>query len=338
MLQFPHQNRAKPFHIRYLEMCKGRNTHPLPEVKAKHKDYATLDFFADRVKVDDWMSIFSCLNYDTSLHCVAIKLRKNATSVFETLNSLKKARKNQNQCPIILSSHLFSQFIDTMSSFIAHNTNLTTLALEGLPLREPFITYICKGLASNSSLKNLSFARSCLGDAGCEIVCATIKHLSNIDCINLSTCTLSAVGAGSVANLVKFQKIVRFSEGWEKTLRYRSVNPETLAGLKRITLNNNAIRDEGVVAIMEELKEDAWIKVIEMQNCQITDSGAQVIVDCLNVNQSLLLVDIEGNQKVAEHLLDHIRLQFCYDADLSSSSDGTDSGKTEQKHSVQQMR
>lgn len=70
-------SRAKPFHLRYLELCKSKNILPLPEVKAKNKDFNTLDFFADRVKIDDWISIFNALYYDTSLHYVAVKLRKN---------------------------------------------------------------------------------------------------------------------------------------------------------------------------------------------------------------------------------------------------------------------
>lgn len=69
--------RAKPFHLRYLEMCRSKNLCPVPEVKVKNQDFNTLSFFGDRVKVDDWLSIFNALYYDTSLHFLAIKLRKN---------------------------------------------------------------------------------------------------------------------------------------------------------------------------------------------------------------------------------------------------------------------
>lgn len=79
MLQIS-QNKGKPFHLRYLELCKNRNTNPLPEIKTRNKEFGTLDFFGDRVRVDDWLLIFNALYYDTSLHFVAIKLRKNATS------------------------------------------------------------------------------------------------------------------------------------------------------------------------------------------------------------------------------------------------------------------
>lgn len=69
--------RNKPFHLRYFELCKSKNIHPLPEVKVKNKEFTTLDFFGDRAKVDDWLSIITALYYDTSLHFIAVKLRKN---------------------------------------------------------------------------------------------------------------------------------------------------------------------------------------------------------------------------------------------------------------------
>lgn len=76
----PGCSRKKPFHLRYLELCKNKNIHPLPEVKVKNKDFATLDFFGDRAKVDDWLSIINALFYDTSLNFIAVKLRKNYLS------------------------------------------------------------------------------------------------------------------------------------------------------------------------------------------------------------------------------------------------------------------
>lgn len=210
--------------------------------------------------------------------------------------------------------------------------------LEGLPLRENYITYICKALASNSSIKNLSFARSALGDDGCEIVCSTIKHLTNIDSLNLSQCMLTAIGAESVAKMIKFQKILRFSEGWEKTLRYRSVNPDSLAGLKRITLNCNVIRDEGIQYLIDVLKEDVWIKIIEVQSCHFGDKGAKSIIDCLNLNHTLLLVDIEDNPQISFHLIEYIRAQFSFDAETYVNLNGTDSGKIKQKQNMQEMK
>lgn len=57
------------------------------------------------------------------------------------------------------------------------------------------------------------------------------------------------------------QKISRFSEGWEKSLRYRSVDVDSISGLRNIALSTNPnLGDEGLRMIAEVLKEDAWVK------------------------------------------------------------------------------
>lgn len=71
------QCRTKGFHMKYYELCKLRNSAPLPEVKAKNKNINVLDFHADRVKVDDWLAIIHSLQQDNTLQFIAIRLRKN---------------------------------------------------------------------------------------------------------------------------------------------------------------------------------------------------------------------------------------------------------------------
>ncbi|XP_063703842.1 protein Cep78 homolog [Culicoides brevitarsis] len=331
-----HGVRAKPFHLRYLELCKNKNVLPLQEVKAKNKNYSTLDFFADRVKLDDWSPILNALYYDTSLHYVAIKLRKNNSNVLENVNSIKRARKIHGT-PILLTNHIFTQFVSTIRSFMQNNEHLTTLLLEGLPLKDNYIACIANGLSENHSIKNLSFARSALGDNGCEKICSNIKILTNIQCLNMSQCSLTAKGAKCIAELLNYQKIIRFGKGWESTLRYRTIDPDTLPGLKRITINGNQIHDEGVYFIMEVLKEDVWIKSIEMQNCGLTDDGAKMILDCLDYNKTLLMVDIDGNNIISTELVHMIKVQLGMDVD-EMTSESEDSGSSEAKVSVQQLK
>lgn len=57
------------------------------------------------------------------------------------------------------------------------------------------------------------------------------------------------------------QKITRYSEGWEMSLRYRSVDVDSISGLRYISLANNPdLGDNGLRPIVEVLKEDAWVK------------------------------------------------------------------------------
>lgn len=123
------------------------------------------------------------------------------------------------------------------------------------------------------------------------------------------------------------QKITRFTEGWEKSLRYRSVDVNTIAGLRVILLANNPeMGDDGVRLIAEVLKEDAWIKskqafqnnkyfyglpyaAVDMENCGLTDIGANLILDCLELNTAIMEFNTRNNEGISKFLqrsiLDH---------------------------------
>lgn len=57
------------------------------------------------------------------------------------------------------------------------------------------------------------------------------------------------------------QKICRYTEGWQQSLRYRSVDPEEIPGLRVISLSRNTqIGDDGIKPIVDVLREDVWIR------------------------------------------------------------------------------
>lgn len=204
---------------------------------------------------------------------------------------------------------------------------LEDLVLEGLPLSGRYMTSFAKGLTQSTNIKSLSFARCNIGDEACETLCETLKFLTSMETLNLSGCNLGSKGAESVTNLVKFHKIQRLSEAWAQSLRYRNVEADSFSGLRKVLLNNNPdIGDKGVEVIAEALKEDLWIKDIEMQNCGLTEEGAQHIINCLNVNRTILSFNIAGNSEVPEHLYRHIVVHLgIAEADSSDSNESKSS-------------
>ena len=122
--------------------------------------------------------------------------------VLEDIDNLKKT-KSVTSRPVILTKYLFTELVDTLQSFLQHNSVLKTVICEGLPLTGKYMISFSKGLANNHSIKTLSLARSIIGDKGCEIVCSTVKHLPNIETLDFSYCNLSIDGAESIANLIK---------------------------------------------------------------------------------------------------------------------------------------
>ncbi|XP_011290207.2 protein Cep78 homolog [Musca domestica] len=302
--------RCRSFHFRYLELCRAKNLTPLTDIKAKNNCTSSLDFYGDKLDVNDWLLIVEALYYDQVLQTLAIRMRKTFAMVLEHLDTEKKARLFR-QKPVLFTKFIFSGVVEAISNCIQYNKNLRVLILEGLPLNEKYVESIAKALSSNESLNDISFQRSNIGDKGCEAICNTIKYLENVEKLNLSECELTTKGAEYVADMVKIQKISRYTEGWQKSLRYRDVDPDTMPGLRSLTLARNPqIGDEGIKPIVEVLKEDVWIKVIDMENCGLTDRAANLILDCLELNNYIIDFNVRGNAGISKFLQRSIREQL----------------------------
>lgn len=215
------------------------------------------------------------------------------------------------------------EFLNALQSMLSINVQLEVMILEGMPIYGRYMTHLTKGLCSNRSLKIINFARTKMGDEACEILCANIKHLTNIESVNLSQCNLGPKGAESVRDYIRFQKIHRFSEAWIRSLRYQNVDTELFDGVKKIYLNNNPqIGDEGLEILTDELKEDVWVKEIEMQNCGLTSDGASHIMNCLQINKTILNFNVNNNSEIPDHLLRQIMIHLG-----SGDGESTDSGE-----------
>lgn len=240
--------------------------------------------------------------------------------VLDEIDSFKKASAVTTQ-PAIYSKFLLTELVVTLQNFLMNNDMLESLTLEGLPLRGNFVKPLLVGLAHNSSIKTLSFARSNLQDEACIDLCTSLKHMMNIETLNFSGCSLGINGAEAIASVIKFHKIERFSEAWQQSLRYQNAKAESLQGLRNVYLNNNPmVGDAGLQKITEVLSEDVWVKNIEMQNCGLTEVGANRIIQCLDYNKTILSFNISGNSDVPDHLCRHINMNLGGSDNESSDS------------------
>lgn len=312
-----HRNRS--FHLHYLELCRSKNFSPIAEVKALNNNShlhqsngntSTLDFFGDKLKYNDWILLIEALYYDQMLETIAIRLRKCHAQINEQIDSEKKVKSFKNR-PAIYTKYIFDGIVAAISNCIQFNANLRHLILESLPLNEKYMVTISKALSGNTNLKTISFSRSTIGDKGCESVCSTVKYMINIESIEMCQCDLTSRGATSIADMIRFQKIFRYSEGWKNSLRYRDVNPDNMPGLRSIAISENTnIGDNGVKCITEVLKEDDWIKSIFMENCGLTDVGANYVLDCLGLNKHLVEFSVKKNANISKYLLRNILMQL----------------------------
>ncbi|XP_034657025.1 protein Cep78 homolog [Drosophila subobscura] len=291
------QNRS--FYFRYLELCRAKSLTPVPEIRRKCHEISSLELNADKLNVSDWLQINEALHNDLCLKALVLRLQRSyEPNTIDPIDSENRARLFK-QRPVVFTRFIFRGLVQSIAHCVSSNMNLTELKLEGLPLHEGYIECIAKSLAANKGLEKLSFRRSPIGDKGCELVCNMAKSFHRIELFDLSECCITSKGAVHVAEMIKMQKVSRWGQ---------SPKDDSILGLSTLLLANNPnIGDEGLQGIAEMLKEDAWIQVVDMQDCGLTDIGANSILECLNQNISITEFNVRNNEGVSQLLQRSIR-------------------------------
>ncbi|XP_033237890.1 protein Cep78 homolog isoform X32 [Drosophila pseudoobscura] len=296
-------SKSRSFHFRYLELCRNKNLTPLPEIRKKSNETTLLELYADKLTVSDWLLIIEAIHHDLTLKTFVLRMRRTYQhNTIDPIDTENRARRF-TQRPVIFTRFIFRALVQAISNCVLSNKNLTVVKLEGLPLYEGYIEGITKSLSGNDRLETLSFRKSTLGDKGCQLVCNTAKYLNRITIVDLSECNITCQGAVYVAEMIKIQKISRFTEGWEKSLRYQTPDMNSLLGLRTVLLANNPnIGDKGLSCIVDVLKEDAWIRVVDMQGCGLTDVGANDILSLLDLNTFIKEFHVRNNVGISQAL------------------------------------
>lgn len=190
---------------------------------------------------------------------------------------------------------------------------LVCLELENVLFDEQSLDALISGVSVNQTLQHFSLAYSRMGDNACLALCRVLRDKPNMRSVNLSGCCLSpASGLHGLADLIKKQQMKRHEECWAHSLRVRSPNPDLMQGLRRLTLNDNAeLRDEGVADLLESLKDDMYVKALDIQNCGLTDRGAQLALSTLMVNDAIVVLDIRKNASISSAALETVMTQLC---------------------------
>ncbi|XP_028173729.1 uncharacterized protein LOC114362496 [Ostrinia furnacalis] len=220
----------------------------------------------------------------------------------------ERLAKTVNKRAVILTNFMLTNLLEATSQLLSNTTLLTSLLLEGLPLKIPYLNPLCEALLANNSLQHLYLPRCLIGDAGCLAVCKAVRCLPNVLTLDLSGCELTPLGAGYIADLIKYQKIHRYSENWIHTLRYRMPELDTMAGLRRITLcGNTQLNDLGAAKLFEVLADDLWIKAVDVQNCGLTEQSAATALHMMQSNTTMVILDIRHNADICMESLSKLR-------------------------------
>ncbi|XP_020747808.2 centrosomal protein of 78 kDa isoform X2 [Odocoileus virginianus] len=286
---------AADFFSHYEYLCALQDSVPLPAVRACLRE-GVLDFNADRLRVADWAPLLSTLKNDKDLPLICIK------SFFQPWLGETASDRNKvyrSRVPAIRNKDVTFQLCKALKCCLSASGALRNLELNGLVLRERDLTMLTKGLNKSATLVHLSLVNCPIGDGGLEIVCQGIKNSVTLKTINFTGCNLTWQGADHMAKILKYQTIRRHEETWAESLRYRRPDLDCMAGLRRITLNcNTLIGDLGANGFAESLSEDLWLRALDLQQCGLTNEGANALLKALETNRTLVVLDIRKNPLV----------------------------------------
>ncbi|XP_048449416.1 centrosomal protein of 78 kDa [Rhincodon typus] len=209
----------------------------------------------------------------------------------------ERCKLNIRKCiPAIRSRDLTIQLCKSVRDSLSVSSSLKTLELEGLPLRHGDLLTLTKGLSRTKTLQNLSLARCPIGDDGLEIICQSVKNSATIKTVNFTGCNITWRGAEHMTSIIKYQATKRHSQVWAESLRYRHPDLDCMTGLRRITMNcNTLIGDTGAIAFADALKDDLWLKALDLQQCGISNKGAKALLDILQTSSTLIVLDVRKN-------------------------------------------
>jgi len=86
---------------------------------------------------------------------------------------------------------------------------ITDLLLEGIPLNGELAVILAEGLMGTQSLQHLRLISCFTEDEGVEAICLAVRNAPTIIELELSRCSLTEIGALSVARLISLQKLAR---------------------------------------------------------------------------------------------------------------------------------
>ena len=300
------QRAAFDFESHYENLCYLSDIAPLRSVKASVAE-GSVDINGDLLRSHDWPPLLDALKTNKSLSSIAIRSSARPDAGADGKENDLPPSYGADRLPPLRTRDVTYRLSLSLKDCLSVSPALTSLALPGVPLRERDLILLAKGLRDNAALVTLSLEGCQIGDKGAEVICDNVRKLRTLKTINLASCGLSAGGAEALSSLIRHQSIRRHDDAWKDSLRYRRPELDGMTGIRRITLNGNGlIGDEGVRILAETLKDDLWIKALDMQRCGVTTKGASVVLDVMKYNTSIVVLDLRRNPAVDNNVLRNV--------------------------------
>ncbi|XP_064471621.1 centrosomal protein of 78 kDa-like [Ornithodoros turicata] len=298
----------------YNEQCQKFNVYPRRAVTSKLVESNTLELSTDVIRSDDWKPLLQALHLDRSLKKIALfsSFLSNYPTVVADVPRLQLIRRIQKDVhiPPLLTPDTFNDFCSSLCDHLKNNTLLKTLSLQGFPFTVTQLQQLASAIHHSKSVTHISLDGCPFGRQHVEAICHGLRGTWKPRVLSLNNCQIDSSSAESLASLLELQVVQLHGEAWKEGSHIQSHVLDRSRGLRRLSLCNNPLGDDGAIAILSALKDDTWLRALDFQNCSIGNSGAKAVLDTLNGKCALEVIDLRRNPHIDHSLIKEVEDQI----------------------------
>ena len=212
----------------------------------------------------------------TQVNCLAIGYF--LSSVIFTTSNIKVFRINLAGCSLGDAGtkslmHSISGYIDTHSTI---NTHLY-VRMECNKIHEEGASHIADILSNTSVVSGLLLNGNPIGDKGLQTIFNSLKQNNALRVLSVSECGMTSTAVPSLAE---------------------AMNLSTT--LERLAIIGNPIGDHGLQTMFISLKQNTKLKFLNISDCGMTNAGVPSLAEAMNVNTTLKILYINGNDAITD--------------------------------------
>jgi hypothetical protein len=172
---------------------------------------------------------------------------------------------------------------------------LKTLHLIGMRFSKEAYGILGEGIATAKTLKRLIINQTNIGSYGLAELAAGFSQCSSIEYLDLQCNDLNDSHALTLSKIISIQFEMRDNLKWKLGLRLPQEIDVSKLGIRYVHLARNAIGSKGAIILAAAIKQDAYLRAVNLKKNKIGENGIKELLSAVNFNPNLLLMDVTDN-------------------------------------------
>ncbi|KFP42030.1 Protein NLRC3, partial [Chlamydotis macqueenii] len=266
----------------------------LADALKKNKVLLSLNLQHNAIKEDGASFLANALLANHGL--TTLHLQKNAVGAHGARKIAEALKQNCSLKELTLSSNSVGD-----SGSVALAEALRVNHLQSNSISSAGVTALTAALCSNKGLINLNLRENSISKEGGPAIAHALRANTTLRKLDLAANLLYDEGGKAIALAMKENRALtslhlqwNFIQAKAATALAQALQSND-AALLCLSLQENAIGDEGMAALSAALKVNTTLADLHLQVASIGAAGAQALAEALMVNKSLQILDLRGN-------------------------------------------